>query len=57
MKTNKDSLLIHKIEITNCRGIRGTHTQEFSTDDEHREIFSPEITQHTKSFRTSHRRK
>ena len=32
METTKDSLLIHKVEITNCGGFRGPHTLEFSTE-------------------------
>lgn len=30
--SEKNSLLIHKIEITNCGGFRGTHELEFSID-------------------------
>ena len=30
--SEKDRLLIHKIEITNCGGFRGTHTLELSID-------------------------
>ena len=32
--SEKDSLLIHKIEITNCGAFRGTHELEFSIDKE-----------------------
>lgn len=32
--TEKSSLLIHKIEISNCGGFRGTHELEFSIDKE-----------------------
>lgn len=32
--TEKNSLLIHKIEINNCGGFRGSHELEFSTDPE-----------------------
>lgn len=34
LQINKDRLLIHKIEITNCGAFRGTHELEFSIDKE-----------------------